>query len=169
MTGTSGAMWPKLCSSRNSRPKQGTQDHVQVASEHLQGGESTSFLLVTKCSVWCTDSDVNDPNHLLQVLPSLIYLHKFSFSSFPIHSYNFPIHLYMSTKHSTNTLQPFMQVFIQSDLRAILSSSRSVLGSHAVYLAPELLLWTVFLVFPQLKQQFSMNQQYNTKNRAVQS
>ena len=101
------------------------------------------------CSIWCTDSDVNDPNHLLQVLTLLIYLHKFSFSSFPIHPYNFPIHLYMSTEHSTNTLQPFMWVLIQSELWAILSSSRGVLGSHAVYLAPQLLLWTVFLVFPQ--------------------
>jgi len=101
------------------------------------------------CSIWCTDSDVNDPNCLLQVLTSLIYLHKFSFSSFPIRPYNFPIHLYMSTKHSTNTLQPFMRVFIQSELWAVLSSSRGVLGSHAVYLALQLLLWTIFLVFPQ--------------------
>ena len=61
------------------------------------------------CSIWCTDSDVNDPNHLLQVLTSLIYLHKFSFSSFPIQPYNFPIHLYMSIEHSTNTPQPFMR------------------------------------------------------------
>ena len=94
---------------------------------------------------------MNDPNRLLQVLTSLIYLHKFSFSSFPIRPYNFPIHLYMSTEHSTNTLQPFMQVFIQSELQPLLSSSRGVLGSHAVYLAPQLLLCTVLLVFPQLR------------------
>jgi len=90
---------------------------------------------------------MNNPNCLLQVLTSLIYLHKFSFSSFPI---NFPIHLYMSAKHSTNTLQVFMQAFIQSEPRAILSSSRGVPDSHAVFLAPQLLLWTVFLVFPHL-------------------
>ena len=30
-----------------------------------------------------TDSDVNDPNHLLQVLTSLIYIHKFSLLTFP--------------------------------------------------------------------------------------
>ena len=79
----------------------------------------------------------------------LIYLHTFSFSNFPICPYKFPIHLYMSTKHSTNTLQLFMWALIQSEPWAILSSSRDVLGSHAVYLAPQLLLWTVFLVFPQ--------------------
>ena len=101
------------------------------------------------CSIWCTDSDVNDPNHLLQVLTSLIYLHKFSFFGFPICPYNFPINLYMSTEHSTNTPQLFMQVLIQSEPWAIpSSSSRGVLGSHAVYLAPQLLLCTVFLVFP---------------------
>ena len=101
------------------------------------------------CSIWCTDSDVNDPNHLLQVLTSLIYLHKFSFSSFPIQPYNFPIHLYMSTKRSTNTLKLFMQALIQSEPWAVPSSSGGVLGSHAVYLAPQLLLCTVLLVFPQ--------------------
>ena len=79
------------------------------------------------------DSDVNDPSRLLQVLTSLIYLHEFSFSSFPIH-------LYMSTKHSTNTLHPFTWSFIQSEPQAVLSSSRGVLGSHAVYFAPQLLL-----------------------------
>jgi len=99
----------------------------------------------SKCSIWCTDSDVNDPNHLLQVLTSLIYLRKFSFSSFPICPYNFPIHLYMSTEHSTNTLQLFMWVLIQSKPWAVFSSSRGVLGSHAVYLAPQLLLWQFFL------------------------
>ena len=46
-------------------------------------------------------SDVNDPNRLLQALTSLIYLHKFSFPNFPIRPYNFPIHLYTPTKHST--------------------------------------------------------------------
>ena len=97
---------------------------------------------VADCSVWCMDSDVNDPNCLLQVLTLLTYFHKFSFSSFLIH-------LYMSTKHSTNTLQPFMQALIQSEPWAILSSSGGVLGFHAVYLATQLLLWTVFLVFPQ--------------------
>jgi len=75
------------------------------------------------CSIWCMDSDVKYPNPLLQVLTSLIYPHRFSFSSFPIRPYNFPIHLYMSTKHSTNTLQPFMQALIQSEPWAILSSS----------------------------------------------
>ena len=100
------------------------------------------------------DSDVNDPNHLLQVLTSLTYLPKFS--SFPIRPYNFPIHLWMSTEHSTNTLQLFMRVFIQSELWAVLSSSTDVLGSHAVYLATQLLLWTVFLVFPQLLTFFSL-------------
>ena len=90
------------------------------------------------------DSDVNDPNRLLQVLTSIIYLHKFSFSSFPIL-------LYMSTEHSTNALQPFRWALIQSEPCAVLSSSRGVLGSHAVYLAPQLLLWTVFLVFSQLR------------------
>ena len=103
---------------------------------------------IANCSVWCTDSEVNDPNPLLQVLTSLIYLHKFSFSSFPIRPYNLPIHLYMSTKHSTNSLQLFMWALMQSELWTILSSSRDVLGSHAVYLAPQLLLWTLFLVFP---------------------
>jgi len=105
------------------------------------------------CSVWCMDSAVNDPNSLLQVLTSLTdceNLHKFSFSGFPIRPYNFPIHLYMSAEHSTNALQPFMQALIQSDLWAVLSSSSGVLGSHAVYLTPQLLLWTVFLVFQQL-------------------
>jgi len=77
-----------------------------------------------------------------------MYLHTFSFFSFPIFRFFFPIHLYMSTEHSTNTLQLLMWVFIQSELWAVPSSS-GVLGSHALYLAPQLLLWTVFLVFPQ--------------------
>ena len=77
----------------------------------------------------------------------ITYIHKFSFFSFPIHPYNFLIHLYMSTVYSTNTPLPFMWVLIQSEPWAI-PSSRDVLGSHAVYLAPQLLLCTVFLVFP---------------------
>jgi len=35
------------------------------------------------CSVWCMDWDVNDPNRSLQVLTSLIYIHKFSLLTFP--------------------------------------------------------------------------------------
>jgi len=41
-----------------------------------------------------------------------------------------------------------MRVLIQLESWAI-PSSRGVIGSHAVYLAPQMLLWTVFLVFPQ--------------------
>ena len=36
-----------------------------------------------RCSVWGPDSDVNEPNHLLQVLTSLTYIHKFSLLTFP--------------------------------------------------------------------------------------
>ena len=50
---------------------------------------------------------MNDPNRLLQVLTSLIDLHKLLFSNFPVRPYNFPNHLYMSTKHST---EPFSTV-----------------------------------------------------------
>ena len=104
-----------------------------------------NLYILIYCSIWCMDSDVNNSDCLLQVLTSLIYLHKFSFSSFLICPYNFPIHLYMSTEHSTNTLQLFMWALIQSELWAVLSSSTGVLGSYAVYLATQLLLWTVFL------------------------
>ena len=40
------------------------------------------FLMI--CGVWGTDSDVNDPTHLLQLLTSLIYIHKFSLLTFPL-------------------------------------------------------------------------------------
>lgn len=59
------AIWPNLCSSTNSRPKQGTQDHLQVASKHHQRGESTSFLLVTKMVIFY-ESTIHHKNRAVQ-------------------------------------------------------------------------------------------------------
>jgi len=72
-----------------------------LACKHICVQDQWFEVLV--CSVWFTDSDVNDPNPLLQVLTSLIYLHKFFCFSFLNHPYNFPIHLYTSTEYSANS------------------------------------------------------------------
>ena len=99
------------------------------------------------CSVWCTDSDVNDPNYKFSH-----HLHTFtSFLSlaFPSTPTTFPSTFTCQQSILQSTLQPFTETLVQSEPWDVLSSSRGVLGSHAVYLAPQLLLWTVFLVFPQ--------------------
>ena len=54
------------------------------------------------------DSDMNDPNNLLQVLTSLIYIHKFPFLAFPSTLTTFPpavtcqqkFHKHSSTTHT---------------------------------------------------------------------
>ena len=79
------------------------------------------------------------------------HLHTFTsflFLAFPSTPTTFPYTFICQQSILQSTLQPFTQVLIQSEPWDVLSSSRDVLGSHAVYLAPQLLLWTVFLVFP---------------------
>lgn len=54
-------------------------------------------------------------HHLHTFTSFLFFFFFFFFFSFsiPIHPYNFPIRLYMSTEPSTNTLQPFTLALVQ--------------------------------------------------------
>lgn len=49
-----------------------------------------------------TDSNVNDPNNLLQVFTSLTYILKFPFVAFSSTLTTFPSTFYMSAEYSTN-------------------------------------------------------------------
>ena len=51
-----------------------------LISEHL----FPPLVFLSKCSLWGTHSDVNNPNHLLQVLTSLTYIQNFSLLTFPL-------------------------------------------------------------------------------------
>jgi len=113
---------------------------------NLAVGENGFESWCHECSDLMLDSDVNDPNRLLQVLTSLIYLHKFS--SFIIHPYNFPIHLYMSTEHSTLFNHSCGCLSNQSrELFFLLLEVSLVLMMFI--LLHSCCFWTVFLVFPQ--------------------
>ena len=83
-----------------------------------------------------TDSDVNDPNRLLQVFTSLIHVHQFPFFSFPIHLYSFPTRLYTSTKYSTSTPKHACRRLSSQSRELFLllfSSSGDILGSQPCF------------------------------------
>ena len=67
-----------------------------------------------------------------------------------MHPYNFPLHLYISTQYSTNAPEPCMQALVQAQPWAIplLFCLLHVVGSHTVYVAPQLLLQIDVFVFP---------------------
>jgi len=91
---------------------------------------------------------------MIQIVYYKFSLHLYTFTSFPFLAFpstptTFPSTFTYQQSILQNTLQPFMQELIQSEPWDVLSSSGGVLGSHAVYLAPQLLLCTLHLVFPQ--------------------
>ena len=90
-------------------------------------------------------------SHHLYVFTSFLFL------AFPSAPTAFPS-TFTCQQSILQTLQPFTQVLFQSEPWAIPSTSRGVLGSHAVYLAPQLLLWTVFLAFPHAPSQQGQGQ-----------
>lgn len=134
---------------------EGLLNHSIIFGRSWRTGEVTGF------SIWCTDSDVNDSNHLLQVLRLLIYVHKFPFLAFPSALTTFPC-TFTCQQSIPQTLHSCAcrHLFNQSHGPFLLFfSSRDVLGSQpcylslafsAVYLASQLLLWIVFLLFPHL-------------------
>ena len=136
----SGVQWPALgpcawegCDAVVVGPEEDHRDDQRAGAPLIWWKvEGVAIFSLGKCSMDCMDSDVNDPNHLLQVLTSLIYIHMFSLLPFPLSftcQQNTPqTPLNCACRHSSNQswALPNHILFLQSG-----SSSH---GHHAAYL-----------------------------------